>query len=365
MYRDAAHADAFWPRLAAAVPQPVVVLDDAGRIAALNDAARAFFPAERREWLLQPLSRFAAVTWPEEGEAPLARIEGLGEAPVRARVLGGPQAGWRVLVFERLPLFAAAPLPAPSSTAPSPDPLAVALAESPEDSFALQLEPLVDLGPRRLAGAHARLAWNHPACVALAPERLTELARRAHAIPRLTRIAFARLPALAARVPGRLTLTLAAEALRDPALSTAVETALAAGIRPEALEFALDLPACAALDTEAAATLLALSQRGIRWIAAGLDEAALPLEQLARLPWSGLMLPASWIAGLGRDERLEALVGGTVSLAQAMQLEVRAQGVATAGQRDFLAALGVHLQQGPWFGPAVSAGEPLHVRGMD
>lgn len=77
------------------------------------------------------------------------------------------------------------------------------------------------------------------------------------------------------------------------------------------------------------------------------------------------MLPAAWVAGLGRDERLEALVGGTVSLAQAMRLEVRAQGVTTAGQRDFLAALGVRLQQGPWFGPAVTSGEPMHVRGMD
>ena len=229
----------------------------------------------------------------------------------------------------------------------------------------MQLEPLVDLQQRRLAGAHARLVWNHPAFAGLAPERLTELARRAQAIPRLTRSAFAGLTVLAPRLPGRITLSLAAEALRDPALTQSVEMALAAGIRPEALEFALDLPACAALDTEAAATLLALSQRGIRWIAAGLDEAALPLEQLARLPWSGLMLPASWISGLGRDERLEALVGGTVSLAQAMQLEVRAQGVATAGQRDFLAALGVRLQQGPWFGPAVTSGEPLHVRGME
>ncbi|WP_142805008.1 MULTISPECIES: EAL domain-containing protein [Tepidiphilus] len=364
VYRDVAHTDAFWPRLAAAVPQPVVVLDDAGRIAALNDAARAFFPAARQEWLLQPLTHFAAVSWPEEGEAPLARIKGLGEAPVRARVLEGPQLGWRVLVFERLPRFAPATI-SPARSAPPLDPLAVALRESPAESFALQLEPLVDLQQRRLAGAHARLVWNHPATAGLAPERLTELARRAQAVPQLTRYALARLPKLAARIPGRLTLTLAAEALRDPEFPPAVETALAAGIRPEALEFALDLPACAALDTEAAATLLALSRRGIRWIAAGLDEAALPLEQLARLPWSGVMLPAAWVAGLGRDERLEALVGGTVSLAQAMHLEVRAQGVATAEQRDFLTALGVRLQQGPWFGPAVTSGEPLHVKGMD
>ncbi|MCB1886840.1 MAG: EAL domain-containing protein [Rhodocyclaceae bacterium] len=72
--------DKVWPRLAAAVRQPVLVTDGSGRIRAANTAAQAQFALDGASLVGRPLA-------------------GIDIDPATARQLPGPHAGWQVLIL--------------------------------------------------------------------------------------------------------------------------------------------------------------------------------------------------------------------------------------------------------------------------
>lgn len=106
---DAARSDSLWPRLAAALEQPVIVVDEAGVVAAANAMALRTLDVERADLVGKPLTSSVSVDWPANGAAPIAIVRPTDAAgPVHARVLAGPRPGWRVLVLP--------PTPSPTST---------------------------------------------------------------------------------------------------------------------------------------------------------------------------------------------------------------------------------------------------------
>jgi EAL domain-containing protein (putative c-di-GMP-specific phosphodiesterase class I) len=71
----------------------------------------------------------------------------------------------------------------------------------------------------------------------------------------------------------------------------------------------------------------------------------------------GLKLDRSFVTGMDRDPRSEAIVESTIKLAHALGMVVVAEGVETAPVRDRLAAFGCELPQGHLFSVALPAGE--------
>ncbi len=96
----ASRHDGLWPRLAAALTQPVIVLDAVGLVAAANAAALALLGLARTAVVGHPASELFAIDWPASGAPPLARLRpaGAGEA-LTARILAGPHPGWRLLIL--------------------------------------------------------------------------------------------------------------------------------------------------------------------------------------------------------------------------------------------------------------------------
>lgn len=92
--------DTVWPRLAAALSQPVIVIDDAGRITAANAAALATLGMQRDELIGKPLGDKLWVEWPAADAPPVARLAIPGrEGHFTARQLAGPRPGWRLLIL--------------------------------------------------------------------------------------------------------------------------------------------------------------------------------------------------------------------------------------------------------------------------
>ncbi len=88
-----------WPRLAAALSQPVIVLDAAGVVAAANAAALALSGLDRAAFIGRPVEAALAIDWAADG-APLAQVRPAGGAEsLMARILAGPHPGWRLLVL--------------------------------------------------------------------------------------------------------------------------------------------------------------------------------------------------------------------------------------------------------------------------
>ena len=83
------------------------------------------------------------------------------------------------------------------------------------------------------------------------------------------------------------------------------------------------------------------------------------LAYLTRLPIDGLKVDRSFVEELGRDERSTAITVAIVRMAQALSLEVTAEGVETERQARALAELRCELAQGfhfhrPLGAPAIS-----------
>lgn len=144
---DNAATDTVWPRLAAALEQPVLVLDGEERVAAANAAALRSLGIPRQALVGKRLSECLSIQWPAPGAEPFARLELEPHGrQFQARILPGPKPGWRLLIVppeqESLPLDPqedASPPPLPDAEAPAafersfgPCPLPALLVSSPD-----------------------------------------------------------------------------------------------------------------------------------------------------------------------------------------------------------------------------------------
>ncbi|WP_237269435.1 putative bifunctional diguanylate cyclase/phosphodiesterase [Pseudothauera hydrothermalis] len=105
--------DTLWPRLAAALEQPVLVIDERCGVAAANAAALRSLGIERSALVGRQLEDCVAVNWPAAGAPPLATLQPPTGPALSARVLPGPKPGWHLLILP--PVAAIAPQPATSS----------------------------------------------------------------------------------------------------------------------------------------------------------------------------------------------------------------------------------------------------------
>ncbi|WP_164084913.1 EAL domain-containing protein [Pseudazoarcus pumilus] len=348
--------DRVWPKLAAALEQPVIVVDDAGRVQALNAPAARLPGIDGRELRGEVLEGVVAVEWPAPHEPPIARVAGL-----RARMLPGPRGGWRILLLpavagasEELP---AAPEPAPQPTRPAqPTGNGIRLALE-HGQFSLSLSPVVDARDGCTFGASAELIWDHPGRGLLGPRAYREEALAAGLAAELDGHLIQCALEAAALWPEqrneRCTIAIRPAAADDAACARLIEASLASsGVAPSRIDLALDATTLTRADLTVA-TLRRLGV-GLALDRAGIDE--LPLDALARGGFRALRMPAELVKRLGHDEHAEGVIELLVNIAASLRAELVACGVTSAAHRDFLAAIGCPLQQGPLFGPPLTAG---------
>lgn len=92
--------DALWPRLAAALEQPVIVIDERDRIAAANAAALGALGLTRGSLVGQAVGDCLGIDWPAADATQVARLKVPGRAgEIAARVLVGPKPDWRLLIL--------------------------------------------------------------------------------------------------------------------------------------------------------------------------------------------------------------------------------------------------------------------------
>jgi EAL domain-containing protein (putative c-di-GMP-specific phosphodiesterase class I) len=81
------------------------------------------------------------------------------------------------------------------------------------------------------------------------------------------------------------------------------------------------------------------------------------LSYLKRLPLDQLKIDQSFVRDVLTDPNDAAIARTILSLARSLDLSVVAEGVETAGQRDFLLKIGCKSFQGYFFGRPVAVGE--------
>lgn len=359
--------DALWPRLAAVLEQPVIVIDEQARVSAANAAALSGLKLERERMIGQALESCISVHWPAAGSTPLARLTRSDGLVLVARVLPGPKPGWRVLV-----LPAAAPgasvsthcaIPAKSPSPPAGQAQAASRRAIEQNQLEIHFQPLVDARNGRVQGGEALLRWHHPTHGLTPFGGLASLIDDPASIANMSDWALQAACNAAAgwpkdgHMPRILTVNIARGQLVKGDLVKRVETALAAsGLAAKRLELDFDESILSDDEVTIRAILNDLSQLGVQLAIDDFGRGAASIPRLRRYPLAAIKLDPALVRQVGHDEVSESIVEAISSMAGVLGLKVFARGVESAPQQAFLSALGCHLQQGPLFGAPMSAG---------
>jgi diguanylate cyclase (GGDEF)-like protein len=217
----------------------------------------------------------------------------------------------------------------------------------------LVYQPIVSFDGWRVVAAEALVRWEHPERGLVQPAEFIPLAEESGLILPLGRWVLAEacrhLAAwrAAGRTELRVTVNLSPRQFADPDLITVVAEALGrAGLPADALW--LEITESVLMDDveTAADTLVALHRLGVHLSVDDFGTGYSSLSYLKQFPVDLLKIDRSFIDGLGTDPEDGAIVLAIVSLAQALRLDVVAEGVEHFHQLEALHRLGCDLVQG-------------------
>lgn len=218
--------------------------------------------------------------------------------------------------------------------------------------FFMVYQPIMDADAGRFASMEALIRWQHPQRGVIGPDEFLGLAEELGLEMDLGEIAFGRvqddMDALAAqgiRLPVSINVSTRHFERPDFAERIAalplVRDCARGDLRIEVTEsMALIDPA------RAARQVLALERHGV---GVALDDFGCGHSSLAllrSLRIRQVKIDRSFVSGADHDAGAQALVRAIIGMAQALDLEVVAEGVETQAQSDWLRTLGCHLHQG-------------------
>jgi diguanylate cyclase (GGDEF)-like protein/PAS domain S-box-containing protein len=232
------------------------------------------------------------------------------------------------------------------------------------DDFQLHYQPQVTRNGR-LIGAEALLRWQHPQLGAISPAQFIPVAEETGLILPIGNLVLQTACDQLVRwerQPESAELTLAVNvSARQFRHADFVDQVLAAiersGANPRQLK--LELTESLLLDDleETISKMMLLKDKGISFALDDFGTGYSSLSYLKRLPLEQLKIDRSFVRDVLIDQNDAIIAKTIVALAQSLGLDVIAEGVETAGQRDFLVSIDCHSYQGYFFGKPMAASE--------
>ncbi|MFW3172473.1 putative bifunctional diguanylate cyclase/phosphodiesterase [Geodermatophilus sp. CPCC 206100] len=238
--------------------------------------------------------------------------------------------------------------------------LAVAL---DDHQLRLVYQPVVDLADERVVGFEALLRWDSPTLGAVPPNEFVPVAEElgliedigAWVLREACRTAAAWRREHAAAADTTMAVNVSAVQLASPDLTDHVRAALAtSGLPAEALVLEVTETALVGDPERAAESLAALRELGVRLALDDFGTGYSSLGYLQQFTVDVLKVDRSFVATI-TDEGVPAIVRGLIDLGRALDLEVVAEGVETAAQRDQLSAGRCDRAQGFLFAQPLEA----------
>jgi EAL domain-containing protein (putative c-di-GMP-specific phosphodiesterase class I) len=212
----------------------------------------------------------------------------------------------------------------------------------------LAFQPLYRGHDLRLHGAEALVRWTHPRLGLVPPARFIPIAESAGLIEPLGRMVFREACRLGARWPGMtIAVNVSPAQLRNADFVAWIFDLLStSGMRPEDLE--LEITEGILLDDEqsTATAIRQLRAVGIRIALDDFGTGYSSLNYLKRYPVDRIKIDRSFVSPLAYGSKANAIVEAMITLSQALDMEVTAEGVESVEQRDILVALRCNTLQG-------------------
>jgi diguanylate cyclase (GGDEF)-like protein/PAS domain S-box-containing protein len=237
-------------------------------------------------------------------------------------------------------------------------------------------QPIVSLRDSSIVAVEALLRWEHPTRGLVLPADFITVAEESGLIEPIGRWVLETACTQAAawhslRPDSRplgicVNLSVRQFTQRD-LLRTVADTLAASGIEPSSL--CLEITESVLLDEPegVADTIRRVAQLGVRFVLDDFGTGYSSLAYLSELPIDGLKIDQSFVEALGGDLRSTAITTAIVRMAQALSLEVIAEGVEAGHQLQALRVLHCELVQGFFFHaplPALAVSELLLAEGV-
>ena len=226
------------------------------------------------------------------------------------------------------------------------------------EEFALRYQPKVSLPTGEIVGFEALVRWRHPERGLLPPSAFVPLTEETGLIVPIGLWVLGEACRWAREwrelrpggPPLVMCVNLSARQLRDPGLVPDVARVLEeTGLDPAALGLEVTESVLVGETGAAVGVLDGLKGLGLNLIVDDFGTGYSSLSYLKRLPVDFLKIDRSFVAGIGKDAKDEAIVSSVVGLASNLGMAAIAEGVETAGQAARLHELGCGLAQGFYF----------------
>ena len=219
--------------------------------------------------------------------------------------------------------------------------------------FVLFYQPKVDLRAGGVVGAEALIRWISPERGMVSPDTFIPLAEENGQIMEIgawvLEEAFRQTAHWAMRgLPHiKVAVNVSARQFLDPDFGdTVAGLLLRHGLDPALIEVELTESAVMSDPERAVAHMLRLRQMGISVAVDDFGTGYSSLSYLKRLPLTTVKIDRSFVSGVDLAPDNAAIVGAILGLAEALRLEVVAEGIETEGEERYLKAAGCPIAQG-------------------
>ena len=238
------------------------------------------------------------------------------------------------------------------------------------DQLRLHHQPVVDLLEGTVVGREALIRWQHPTRGLLSPGAFLDVAEESDLIVDLGSWVLDEACHQGFLIGQQhegdhVAVNVSAKQLGRPDFRMRVENALArSSLRHDQLILELTETSLLKASANTLADVEALSAAGVRWAVDDFGTGYSSLTYLQKLPVRVVKIDRSFVADITTDSKRRAIAEAVISLGQALDLEVIAEGVENAEQAALLADIGCRLAQGYLFGRPVPMlnGERDHSR---
>ena len=236
------------------------------------------------------------------------------------------------------------------------------------DEFQLYYQPIIEARTGRIAGFEALLRWQSATLGFVSPEDFVPIAEQSGQIDGIGDWVFYNVcqqlrswmdMGLEVRP---IAVNTSGIQLRRQNLANQIHHLLDEfTIDPHLLEIELTETALIRSYDRSLATLKKINEMGLRVSMDDFGTGYSAFSYLRDIPLSGLKIDKSFISDINKDEMAEKLIASIVSIADALGLEVVAEGVEEKHQVDHLTALGCKYLQGYYFSHPIPQSEVAEI----
>ena len=225
----------------------------------------------------------------------------------------------------------------------------------------LQYQPIIDLQTGEVAGVEALLRWNHPHRGVLSPAMFISVAEETGEIIRIGQWVLEQacrdavtFQAMRPGVPLSMSVNVSADEFRQPGLAARIERVLeTTGLVPRNLKLELTETVLLGDVPQTMEILGELKGLGICLSIDDFGTGYSSLSYLQRLPVDVIKVDQSFVASLNTEATARPVLRAVVELANALFMQVIAEGIETLDQLDFLREIGCGFGQGFYFNRAL------------